>query len=111
MVLATGVLLFGSMERAQAQNHPEWCDQQSSKNAAERAVCANRSLWVLDDNLNVAYQEAQQRARADRARIQSSQRDWIRVTRNGCGGDVACLRAVYNRRIEVLEGIARRGHM
>jgi hypothetical protein len=26
------------------------------------------------------------------------------VTRNGCGGDVACLTAVYNRRIHVLEG-------
>ena len=46
-----------------------------------------------------------------RGQLQSSQRDWIRVARNGCGADVACLTAVYNRRISVLEGITQRGRM
>lgn len=103
LFLATGAFLFGSSPGAWALgNHPEWCDEQGSKNAAERTICATRSLWVLDDNLNVAYEEALQRG--NQAQLQSSQRDWIRVSRNGCGADVACLTAVYNRRIHVLEG-------
>jgi uncharacterized protein len=92
-------------------NHPDWCDEQGSKNAAEAAICRTRSLWVLDDNLNVAYQEALAAVGGQRGQLQGGQREWVRVTRNGCGSDIACLTAVYNRRISVLDGITRRGRM
>jgi uncharacterized protein len=111
LVLALAALPLGPSVRAFAQNHPSWCDEQSSLNAAERAVCGTRSLWLLDDVLNNAYQSALRAVGNERAALQQSQRDWVRVARNGCGPDIQCLTAVYERRIEVLEAIARRGSM
>jgi uncharacterized protein len=105
LLLLAGAVLLGSSPAAWAMgNHPDWCEDQGSKVPAERTICATKSLWVLDDNLNVAYEDALGRVGRRRGQVQSAQRDWIRVTRNGCGGDVACLTAVYNRRIHVLEG-------
>ena len=105
LLLAAGAVLLGSSPAARAMgNHPDWCEDQGSKVAAERTICATKSLWMLDDNLNVAYEDALGRAGGRRGQVQSAQREWIRVTRNGCGGDFACLTAVYNRRIRVLEG-------
>jgi uncharacterized protein len=105
LLLAAGAVLLGSSPAAWALgNHPDWCDEQGSKVAAERTICATKSLWMLDDNLNVAYEDALGRVGGRRGQVQSAQREWVRVTRNGCGGDVACLTAVYNRRIRVLEG-------
>jgi uncharacterized protein len=107
-----GVALLGLTAGAAAQNHPGWCDEQASLNAAERAVCRTRSLWVLDDVLNGAYQRALRAVGSGQAgELRRSQQDWVRVARNGCGPDVVCLTAVYERRIEVLEAIARRGSL
>jgi uncharacterized protein len=109
LALAAGAILVSP--GAWAQNHPEWCDEQPSLNVAERTICRHRELWVLDDNLNVAYQNAFRRVGGQRSELQHSQRDWVRVARNGCGPDVECLVAVYERRINVLEEIARRGYV
>jgi len=107
-----GAMLFGSVGGAFALgNHPEWCDEQGSKNAAERTICATRSLWLLDDVLNNAYQEAEKKIGGQRQQLVSSQVNWLKVTRNGCGANVGCLTNVYNSRISTLEDIARRGRM
>ena len=111
LALAVSALSLGPGVSAWAQNHPSWCDEQASLNAAERAVCGSRSLWLLDDVLNNAYQSASRAVGGQRAELVQSQRDWVRVARNGCGPDIQCLTAVYERRIEVLEAIARRGAM
>jgi uncharacterized protein len=110
LVLASSALFFGSAVAAQAQNHPEWCDEQRSKNAAERTICGDRALWALDDVLNVSYQEARQAIGTSfRVRLQNSQRDWIVNVRNACGGSIGCLTNAYGARTAVLERIARTG--
>ena len=44
-----------------------------------------------------------------RARLQKTQADWIRVTRNGCNDDDSCLTDVYQRRIAIVRSIDNRG--
>lgn len=112
LVLATGAFFLGSAVGAQAQNHPEWCDQQRNKNTAERTICGDRSLWALDDELNASYQEASQAlGRSQRSRLQSSQRSWIVNVRNACGASINCLTNAYGARIAVLDRITRTGQI
>jgi uncharacterized protein len=112
LFLATGALLVGSIGAASALgNHPDWCDEQSSKNGAERTICATKSLWILDDELNNAYQTAEGSIGGQKSQLVSSQRNWLSVTRNGCGASVGCLTSAYRSRIRTLEDIASRGRM
>jgi uncharacterized protein YecT (DUF1311 family) len=116
LALTVGAIVSGSLGQAAGQaggrgNHPEWCDEQGSKNAAERTICATRELWVLDDVLNVTYQETLAVIGGQKSQLVSSQVNWLRNTRNGCGASVGCLTNAYNTRIETLEDIKRRRHM
>ena len=76
---------------------------------AERTICATRSLWDLDYQLNIIYQSALSSVGAERSRLVRSQEDWVRVTRNGCNEDDTCLADVYERRIAILRSIDNRG--
>jgi uncharacterized protein len=111
LALAVTAGLFGSVVGAQAQGLPSWCNSQESTNLSERTICATRALWIIDDQLNVLYESALTSVGAERPRLQQSQRDWVRVTRNGCNSDDTCLADVYGRRIDVLRRIDNRGHM
>lgn len=111
LVLATSTLFFGSWAEAQAQGRPSWCASQGSLNVAERTICESQKLWNLDYQLNIIYQGALNSVGAEKARLQNSQQDWVRVTRNGCNSDDTCLEDVYDRRISVLRRIDNRGHM
>jgi uncharacterized protein len=111
LALAVTACLFGSAVGAQAQGLPSWCNSQESTNLSERTICATRALWTLDDQLNILYESALGSVGAERPRLQQSQRDWVRVTRNGCNSDDTCLADVYGRRIDVLRRIDNRGHM
>ena len=105
-----GALLMASTAVASAQA-PDWCRSQGGKNAAERTICATRSLWSLDEQLNVAYGNAEDRLGSQRQQLQSSQANWLRGTRNACGASVNCLSRAYRNRIATLEDIRKRGHM
>jgi uncharacterized protein len=112
LALTAGSLLLASVGGAAALgNHPDWCDEQGSKNAAERTICSTRELWVLDDNLNVAFAEAERHIGSQKHELVSSQANWLKETRNSCGANVGCLTRVYESRISTLHDIARRGHM
>jgi uncharacterized protein len=111
LALAVTAGLFGSVVGAQAQGLPSWCNTQESTNLSERTICATRALWIIDDQLNILYESALTSVGAERPRLQQSQRDWVRVTRNGCNSDDTCLADVYGRRIDVLRRIDNRGHM
>jgi uncharacterized protein len=109
VVAAIGVSLVASVAPVQAQSRPHWCSSQGSMNAAERTICATRSLWSLDDQLNIIYQSALNSVGNERARLVRSQEDWVRVTRNECNDDDTCLRDVYDRRIAIVRSIDNRG--
>ena len=94
---------------AQAQGRPSWCVSPKNPNAVERTICATRSLWDLDYQLNIIYQSAVKSVGTQGPRLQRSQADWVRVTRNGCNDDVGCLRDVYERRIAIVRSIDNRG--
>jgi uncharacterized protein len=78
-------------------------------NAAERTVCNTQSLWPLDEQLNLIFESALKSVGKERARLEKSQADWVRVTRNGCNGDDICLQDVYQRRIDIVRSIDNRG--
>jgi uncharacterized protein YecT (DUF1311 family) len=104
-----GVIFLASATHVQAQGRPSWCGSQESLNPAERTICQTRALWDLDYQMNIIYQSALQSVGGERSRLQRSQEDWVRVTRNGCNEDDDCLRDVYERRIAIVRSIDNRG--
>ena len=108
-----GVLVLASAPQAQtpaqAQARPPWCSTQKSLNAAERTICASQSLSQLDNQLSMIFTSALKSVGKERARLQKSQADWVRVTRNGCNDDDICLAEVYQRRIAIVRSIDNRG--
>lgn len=95
--------------QAQAQARPPWCSTQKSLNAAERTICASQSLGDLDNQLSLIFASALKSVGKQRARLQKTQADWVRVTRNGCNDDDTCLTDVYQRRIAIVRSIDNRG--
>ena len=57
LVLAcvVGALIAISDGKALAQSPPPWCNTSGRLNPAERTICYTRSLWNLDDTLNLSY--------------------------------------------------------
>ena len=110
-LVLVGTIFLGSAAAAQAQGRPSWCSSQASFNLSERTICETRRLWDLDDQVNIIYEGALKSVGGERARLQRSQQDWVRVTRNGCNADDSCLEDVYMRRIDVLRRIDNRGHL
>jgi uncharacterized protein len=111
LVSAAAVSLFAAGMDAQAQGRPSWCRSQERLNLAEATVCSTRSLWDKDYQLTIIYQSALDSVGPERSRLEHSQLDWLRVTRNGCNSDDTCLDDVYDRRIDTLRRIDNRGHM
>ena len=93
----------------QSQARPSWCGTQKSLNAAERTICASQSLSDLDNQLSTIFASALKSVGKERARLQKTQADWVRVTRNGCNDDDICLTDVYQRRIAIVRSIDNRG--
>jgi len=106
---AAGFFAFAMQAQTEAQARPAWCGTQKEMNAAERTVCADASLGALDDQLTMIYESALKSVGSERAKLQKTQEDWIRVTRNGCNDDNTCLRDVYDRRISIVRSIDNRG--
>ena len=106
---AAGLFAFAMQAQTEAQARPAWCATQKEMNAAERTVCADASLGALDDQLTMIYESALKSVGSERAKLQKTQEDWIRVTRNGCNDDNTCLRDVYDRRISIVRSIDNRG--
>ena len=104
-----GVLLLASATQAQTPARPAWCSTQKNLNAAERTICASQSLSQLDNQLSLIFASALKSVGKERARLQKSQADWVRVTRNGCNDDDICLTDVYQRRIAIVRSIDNRG--
>jgi hypothetical protein len=90
---------------------PAWCTQQSTLNAAEGTICGTPSLWPLEAQLNGLYRRVLNIIGGQRGQLEQSERDWLRVARNGCGANVGCLDAVYRQRINLFVQIEARGYM
>jgi uncharacterized protein YecT (DUF1311 family) len=111
VVSAAAAALFASGTDVQAQGRPSWCRAQENLNLAEATICSTRSLWDKDYQLTIIYESALDSVGRERSRLQHSQQDWLRVTRNGCNADDTCLDEVYDRRIDTLRRIDNRGYM
>jgi uncharacterized protein len=111
LALAAGASLLVGVTAAQAESRPSWCRSQGSLNLAEQTVCDTPRLWGLDYQLNIIYRGALSSVGSQRGRLEASELDWLRVTRNGCNADDSCLDDVYARRIDVLRRIDNRGYM
>jgi glucose/arabinose dehydrogenase/uncharacterized protein YecT (DUF1311 family) len=66
----------------------------------EKQICSDATLSRLDEQLDDAYRTAQKRAES-RVALRDAQRKWLATRRDVCK-DVACLRAAYQARIDVL---------
>jgi len=109
---AAAVLLASSVGTASAQDAPPWCATVQNKNPAEHTVCATKSLWHLDDQLNLSYAFAHDRLSAEQKKIlEASQADWLKQTRNGCKTDVKCLAGAMQSRADTLDDINTRGKL
>jgi uncharacterized protein YecT (DUF1311 family) len=99
----------GPAELAAPATRPAWCASSANLNAAEATVCATPQLWQVDNQLGQTYREAMFEfegierkfgVQGQAAKLKAQQADWLRVVRNGCQTDAACLDAAYRRRIE-----------
>jgi uncharacterized protein YecT (DUF1311 family) len=73
---------------------------------AERMICADSTLSMLDRDLALAYKRTHDAKDAERSRLLQAQLDWVRAKRNACT-DAACLDTVYRDRIQELARKAR----
>src|SRR5215470_14206060 len=104
-----GALTAMSSGAALAQSAPPWCNTRARLNPAERTICYTRSLWNLDDTLNLSYTFARERlSGGQRGQLEASQANWLRETRDACETDVRCLAREIQHRINTLDDINNR---
>lgn len=73
---------------------------------SEKIVCSSKELAILDLALANAYRDALAQVNAqNKPGLRNSQNYWIRVTRERCEVDIACLRSVYEQRINELKSL------
>lgn len=95
------VLFFGLAGSASGASFP--C--QKAGTFVEKAVCDNKLLSALDDELDVAYSNALKVA-VDAEGLRAQQRGWLSNVRNSCQNE-SCLRRVYMERLNALEAYAK----
>lgn len=95
------VLSFGLAGPAPGAGFP--CSGAST--FVEKAVCGNKLLSALDDELDVAYRKALKEA-VDAEGLRAQQRVWLSNVRDSCQSE-SCLRRVYMERLDALEAYAR----
>lgn len=92
---ATGLLSLSLPGQAASFN----CKKAS--NATEKAICANRVLSQLDDELNDNY-EILLGYTTNSPRVKREQLNWLRE-RNQCRSQVACIHDEYRIRISQIQ--------
>ena len=113
-VVLSGAILAGQgatpfAARAEAASF----DCTRARAADERAICGNRALEDRDVKLSTMFALVPRLVgMGARGAIQDDQRAWL-TQRSQCGGNIACIRASYDRRIATLQrqfdDIASRG--
>lgn len=69
----------------------------------EKMICGNSDVSRLDENVDLAYLRALERA-DDRQKVVQGQRDWLKNVRNACA-DADCLFMAYANREDALNDI------
>lgn len=68
----------------------------------EIAICANKELAQMDAEVSSLYRDkVRGLGRIGLQSAKAIQRSWLRA-RSDCGGDEACLKSVYRRRLDQL---------
>ncbi len=103
LAIATAALAAGAALSSPAIAASFDCYERDNLNAAERRICANPALGVLDERLDSWYRRALVRARYfdQTSEVRAEQRAWL-ASRNSCGGSIWCLRRAYRERIREL---------
>ncbi|KAA0121332.1 hypothetical protein CIW48_24235 [Methylobacterium sp. P1-11] len=99
LVLSLGVLAAASPARA--ASFP--CDKAGAPD--EAAICAHLPLNDRDVEMATRFEILKSvLPMGGQAKLRDDQEAWLQE-RRGCGGDVACLTAVYDARLKVLRGV------
>lgn len=78
------------------------CDKAQSK--VEKLICSDAELSSIDNNLAKAYKDAlAKRNSVEMEKLKSSQKYWLKHTRNVCD-DLLCLKQAYSIRLSELVG-------
>ena len=97
-------MLFVAIYTILAASYGHACDNKCAhlRTKAEKLLCAtdDEGLKWLDENLNLEYKKALKRA-SNPAEFRTSQRKWLKETRNACTNE-KCLRRAYVERISRL---------
>lgn len=86
--------------------HAASFDCGQARRPVEHAICADKVVSGLDDQLDAAYREAMPAA-ADQAGLARAQRTWL-AERDRCA-DAACLARAYRQRIAEIAQVPRAG--
>ncbi|SDA24534.1 hypothetical protein SAMN02799622_03452 [Methylobacterium sp. UNC378MF] len=86
---------------ARAASFP--CDKAEAPD--ERAICAHLPLNDRDVEMATRFEILKSvLPMGGQAKLRDDQEAWLQE-RRGCGGDIACLTAVYDARLKVLRGV------
>jgi uncharacterized protein len=97
--LAAASLSALMMVAAVPQSGAASFDCSRAATAVESAVCEDRTVSALDEQMTRSYRALLNRTSgATEAQIRAEQKDWLR-RRNACGGDTGCLANEYRARI------------
>ena len=80
-------------------------DCAKASSVVEKAVCADPALSNLDEYLGHYYGAALVELGDGASCLKADQRNWVKTTRNACGGKTACLITVYLARLATLDGL------
>jgi len=80
----------------------------AASSVSEKTICKNYGLGQQEARMATLYQWATSFvAMGERGDIQDAQRAFLKE-RNACGANVACLRRVYDKRINALQAVMTR---
>ncbi|MCR2829664.1 pesticin C-terminus-like muramidase [Acidithiobacillus ferrooxidans] len=102
LTLAVGAMLAGAAGDADAMD----CSRAST--SAERTICGDKKLLLLDRDLTIVYHKFI-KVFSDTghythlvAETRTGQKEWLRK-RNACGADAACIKVAYENRLAFLQ--------
>jgi uncharacterized protein len=102
------LLLFVGLLILPSKNYGASFDCKKASSSAEKTICTDESLSLLDDQVSDRYQSlrSDKTTKSFRQELRVSQKKWI-VKRDNCSDDRACLIHIYETRIEQLTNIRK----
>ncbi|WP_169741224.1 lysozyme inhibitor LprI family protein [Andreprevotia chitinilytica] len=102
--LLAGLVVFAAgIFSAGFAAHAASFDCNKAATPTEKAICADKTLSALDEQLTHAYKQALTRAGDSPAKLRAGQRAWLKDLSNECRNGIDCLKGRYTERIKELD--------